>query len=117
MPAEKPDDLFKELYRKLREFEEIVVRINKTNLATKTSSGMDITSAIAKRDSLQRLHGILEAVSNNANSTTSRYSTTEILNIATIDVASMRKKMDGIAKQRREMDVEIQAANWTNDLI
>lgn len=117
IPAENPDDLMLELHDKLNELEELIVKINTTNLNVKTESGLTLTTAIAKRDTLQRLHGILISISNHANSTVDRYSKTEILNITTVDIPSMRKKIDKIAKQRREIDVEIQAANWTNDLI
>ncbi|KAJ1987747.1 hypothetical protein GGI25_004226 [Coemansia spiralis] len=116
-PAEDPEELLKELHMKLNEYKELVIKINTTNLNAKTSEGLNLTSAIAERDRLQRLHGILSSVSNHANSTTDRYSKKEILNISTVDVASLRKQVDKVAERRRKIDVEIQAANWTSDLI
>ncbi|OMH81872.1 hypothetical protein AX774_g4670 [Zancudomyces culisetae] len=116
-PAEDPERLFTELYAKIQELEDLIVRINSTNLAVKTDSGLSITSAIAKRDSLEKLHRILDAVSSHANTTVNRYSKTEILNVATVDIVALRKKIDKLAKERREIDVQIQAANWTNELV
>lgn len=116
-PAEDPKELLKDLHRKLNEHETLVTNINITNLSTKVQNGMTLTSAIARRDKLQRLHGIMDGISNQANNTVDRYSKTEILNVATVNVSELRKKMDRLAKEKREIDVEIQAANWTNDLI
>ncbi|KAI8063213.1 hypothetical protein BC940DRAFT_321816 [Gongronella butleri] len=116
-PAEDPEELFKLLRLKLGEYEELITKINNTNLTAKTENGMSLTAAIAKRDRLAREHGILSTVSNHANTTANRYSRTEILNIATVDIPSLRKKVDAIAKARRDVEVQIQAANWTNDLV
>lgn len=116
-PAEDPAELLEELNVKLSEHEKLVVNINSTNLKVKTERGLTLTEAIARRDKLSRLHGILTSVNSNASSRTDRYSKTEILNITTIDVQSVQKKLDNLAKQRREIEVEIQSANWTNDLI
>lgn len=117
VPAEDPETLLKEFYKKIDEHEELVVKINVTNLQVKIENGATITSAIAKRDSLKRLYGILKAVTEHASSSADRYSRKEILNVSTVDVASIRKKMDKTAEQMRKVDIEIQAANWTNDLI
>ncbi|ORX58231.1 septicolysin [Hesseltinella vesiculosa] len=116
-PAEAPEALFEELDSKMKIYEDLVVRINSSNLTVKTESGLTLTHAIAKRDSLQRLHGILNAVCNNANNLTDRYSRSEILKVSTVDIPSLRKKIDGIAKERRGIECEIQAANWTNELV
>lgn len=37
--------------------------------------------------------------------------------VRTFDVAAARKQADELARERRELDAEIQAANWTVDLI
>ncbi len=42
-----------------------------------------------------------------------RYSRSEIRVVRTFDVAKARKRADELARERRELDAEIQAANWT----
>jgi hypothetical protein len=36
--------------------------------------------------------------------------------VRTFDVGAVRARLDQLARQRRELDVEIQTANWTVDL-
>lgn len=116
-PSEDPSKLLDELYLKLDEHEKLVFDINATNLKVKTAKGRTLTEAIAKREKFIKLHGILSSVSSNATSRVDRYSRTEILNVVTIDVLTIQKKLDLLAKQRREIEVEIQTANWTNELV
>lgn len=116
-PAEDPNELLKELHLKLHRFEKLVVNINSTNLTVKTESGMSLNDAISRRDTLSRQYGILNALSSNANRRNDRYSRTEILNVSTIDIPSIQQKIEALTQQKREIEVEIQAANWTNDLI
>lgn len=117
-PAEDPNKLLEELDLKLQEHEKLVNNINSSNLKVKTKSNISLTEAIARRDKISKLHGILTTISTNATSKiTNRYSQTEILNITTIDIPAIQKKLDRLAKQRRDIEVEIQSANWANDLI
>ena len=46
-----------------------------------------------------------------------RYSATEIRYVATIDVKSMHRRADTAAKHYRELDIRIQQANWSTELI
>ena len=36
--------------------------------------------------------------------------------LSTVDVAEKRRRMDEVARRRRELDTEIQQANWSTDL-
>jgi outer membrane murein-binding lipoprotein Lpp len=36
--------------------------------------------------------------------------------VRTFDVAEVRKRVDQLARERRQLDADIQAANWTVDL-
>ena len=59
------------------------------------------------------LSGFLEAASSRVN----RYSRTEIKLVSTVNVTALRKQADEIAKARRDLDVQIQGANWMTDLL
>ncbi|OMJ09454.1 hypothetical protein AYI70_g10917 [Smittium culicis] len=115
-PAEDPEALLLQLYDKLKRFESLVSRINYTNAITKLDY-ITLNEALTKRDVLQLTYTNLSSISNHASSTVSRYSKTEILNKATIDVQKMRKKLDKIAEERRKLETKIQSANWTIDLL
>ena len=41
----------------------------------------------------------------------------EIKIYSTVPVAALQKQVDGLSKQLRELDVQIQSANWTTELI
>lgn len=37
--------------------------------------------------------------------------------LTTVAVAEIRQKADDLARERRELDVAVQEANWANDLL
>ncbi len=51
-PAEKPEDLLKEMEQTAAEFEKLIKQINRTNSATEFSKGKTLTDALAERDTL-----------------------------------------------------------------
>lgn len=116
-PAEDPNELLKELHLKLHRLEKLVFNINFTNLTVKTEKGMPLSDAISRRDTLSRKSGILTMLSNNASRRAYRYSKTEILNVNTIDPAGIQVQIEELTEKKREIEAEIQAANWKNDLI
>lgn len=116
-PAEDPQELLGQLEQLIGELAPLIVRINRTNMATKLGDGRSLMEALAERDALQLRYGALDAVADAAVQTISRYSRSEIKTVATVSVAALRKQTDEIARQRRELDTQVQAANWTVDLI
>jgi hypothetical protein len=46
-----------------------------------------------------------------------RVTRTELRTTATVDVPAVRRELDDLARQTRQLDVRIQAANWATDLI
>ncbi|PVU86639.1 hypothetical protein BB561_006622 [Smittium simulii] len=114
---EDPNELLLELYNKMSQFKDLIIRINTTNLATKLDDGTNLMEAIVQRDHYLRLYNILDSICEHANTRTDRYSKTEILNVPTINVVDTRKKMDNIAEKRRKIDLKIQSTNWTTELI
>ncbi|HTX09527.1 MAG TPA: hypothetical protein VME22_12995 [Solirubrobacteraceae bacterium] len=71
--------------------------------------------APARRDVLGLLHGSLKAVADATAQQQARYSRSEIRLVRTFDVGAVRARADQLARHRRELDVEIQTANWTVD--
>jgi hypothetical protein len=116
-PPEEPQVLLAELERVLADLTGLIAHINRTNLATQLQDGTSLTDALARRDTLALHHSILKSVADAASARIDRYTRSEIRRVATVDVATLRRQMDEMAQQRRELDTTIQAANWTTELI
>lgn len=114
-PAEDPEPLLTELDAIAVELEKLIADINRTNAVARISSGT-LTDALARRDVLGLLHGALKAVADSTAQQQARYSRSEIRLVRTFDVAAVRSRVDELARDRRQLDVEIQNANWTVDL-
>lgn len=115
-PAEDPAPLLGELDELAGELERLIADINRTNASVRLSAGGTLTEALARRDVLGLLHGSLKAVADATAQQQARYSRSEIRLVRTFDVGAVRARVDRLARERRELDVEIQAANWTVDL-
>lgn len=116
-PPENPQALFAELNDLLEQLAGLVLAINRTNLQTVVVEQTSITGALAQRDALDRRISILEQVASTASQRVDRYGRSEIRRVSTVDVAALRRELDGLAQQRRALDTAIQAANWTVDLV
>ena len=116
-PFEDPKELFKELDRSLVKLEELIFKINKTNMLTTTASGKTLTQLMAERDVLGMRVRVLRSVFDHVSSTHDRYSRTEIKYNTTIDVKALHKQVDQYAQKFRELDMELQAINFSVDLM
>ena len=116
-PGEKAEDLLAEFSQVADEFESIVSRINRTNLAVNISDGRTLTEAIARRDTLKFHINIWRQAADAAAVRQIRGTKSEIRLVSVINVREAREKADLFSKELRELDTKIQAANWTNDLL
>jgi hypothetical protein len=115
-PVEDPAELLAEHARAAAALTELVVRINRTNLAVRLADGTTLTEALARRDTLRLLLAARSGVADAASARGDRYSRTELRFVAAIDVAALRAEIDALSKDWRELDVRIQEANWANEL-
>lgn len=115
-PPENPEELLAELDRLLNQFRNLISRINRTNVRATLPSGLSITEALAQRDALDVHYRMLQDVAKRASERTQRFTRSEIRVVPTIEVAALRRQQDGIARERRELDLAIQATNWTTEL-
>jgi hypothetical protein len=116
-PHEDPSKLLEEFEQVADALERLVSQINRTNLSARLSDGRTLTDALAHRDSLTFRHETLRALAEAAAEKHDRYSRSEIKMLSTVPVADIRQKADDLARERRELDVAIQEANWANDLL
>jgi hypothetical protein len=116
-PTETPETLLAQVDAAIADLERLIVAINRTNLAASLPGEEEwsLMEAIARRDMLALRQGILEATINAAQTTRERWAMTrnEVRSIAVVDVAAMQKEIDALGKQRRELDMRLQAANWS----
>ena len=115
-PAEQPDVLLAEFEQTAERLRALIARINRTNLAIETAEGETLTAALARRDVLAIRHKVHRELAAAASEQSERYSLREIKMTATVEVAQLRRTVDELARERRELDVALQAANWANTL-
>ena len=115
-PLEDPNELMKELHSCLIQLEELIGRINLTNLNTKNADGQSITQLMAKKDTLTLRIGILRNIYSEATNLLSRYSASEIRQECVIDVKLLSKQIDDYSRRLRKLDMEIQGLNFLTEL-
>ncbi len=115
-PPEDPAALLRELQEMSDQLERLITAINLTNAASVLPDGQTLTAALAKRDTLAVHQSVLRTAVEAVNQAQARYSRSEIRMTRQLDVAALRKQIDDLAKQRRELDTAIQEHNWTTEL-
>ena len=115
-PCDNVEELYKELDEALVQLEDLVYRINITNVQI-VQGGDSLTRLIAKRDVLSMRVKALKEVVNYVAVNDTRYGRNELKYVRTIDIKALRKEADTYAKLYRELDLKIQSLNWTVDLV
>ncbi len=115
-PHEDPAKLRRDVVELVEQLQALITQINQANISTRLESGMTLTEALAFRDAITLHQHILRSVADAASERIDRIGRAEIRRIPTIDVAQLRDEIDTLAKQRREIDTVIQAANWATEL-
>ena len=114
-PAEDPQALLKEARSAINNLEKLIFSINSANLNSQTPKGRSITEALAERDALKLKHALLASAIDSAE-IPSAYGVREIRWVSTINIEAIQEEIDAIAIQIREVNLEIQEANWLNDI-
>ena len=115
-PCDNVEELYKELDDVLVQLEDLVYRINITNVQI-VQDGDSLTRLIAKRDVLSLRVKTLQEVVRHVSANDTRYGRNELKYVRTIDVTALREETDIYAKQYRELDLKIQSVNWMVDLV
>jgi hypothetical protein len=117
VPAEAPTELLREADAAVDQLGVLIQRINATNNVTRLADGTTVSDAIVQRDMLDLRHKAIDSVLSTAATRPGRFTRNEIKFVATVDVVELRREADAIAQARREWDMQIQAVNWTADLV
>ncbi|MCR5641962.1 MAG: DIP1984 family protein [Prevotella sp.] len=116
-PAEDPNELMKELDECLNRLEELIWRINLTNVKTVNEAGKTVTQLMAEKDVLTLRISTLRNTFDRASSQREPYSHSEIKMVTIVDVKQLSKQIDDYSAQLRKLDIEIQALNFQTELI
>ena len=116
-PSEDPKSLMAEMHETVDRLEKLIKQINATNNSTELPDGSSISEAIVSRDMLRQHRDSLDQVAQSTSMQHHRYMRTEVRFVSTMDKSDLRKRIDGLAKDWRELDAQIQAANWTTELV
>lgn len=116
-PAENPEELMKELDGCLTQLENLMWRINLTNVKTFNETGKTVTQLMAEKDVLTLRLSALRNTFDRASSQRERYSLSEIKIVTIIDVKQLSKQIDDYSAKLRKLDMEIQALNFQTELV
>lgn len=115
-PSEDPKLLLKELDKLISELFRLICSINLTNSGAKFD-GISLTEMIAKKDALTLKANVLREFATSASQKVDLYSNSEIKILSTVDVSALQKQVDALSKEIRELEMKLQEANWTVDLV
>ncbi|MDE7003204.1 MAG: DIP1984 family protein [Oscillospiraceae bacterium] len=115
-PAEDPAELLAELDGCVQNLESLITRINLTNCRTSVD-GVSLTALLARRDALKLKLSAYRDLAYNASQLARRATHTEIKVLSAVSVKDVQAQADALAKDLRQLDNAIQAANWAADLI
>jgi seryl-tRNA synthetase len=116
-PAENPKELMKELDECLKQLENLIWRINLTNVQTVNEAGKTVTQLMAEKDVLSLRLSTLRGTFDRASSQHDRYSRSEIKMITVVDVKQLSKQIDEYSAALRKLDMEIQTLNFQTELV
>lgn len=116
-PAENPKELMKELDECLKQLENLIWRINLTNVQTMNEAGKTVTQLMAEKDVLSLRLSALRGTFDRASSQHDRYSRSEIKMITVVDVKQLSKQIDEYSAALRKLDMEIQTLNFQTELV
>ena len=116
-PAENPEELMKELDECLKQLENLIWRINLTNVQTVNEAGKTVTQLMAEKDVLSLRLSALRGTFDRASSQHDRYSRSEIKMITVVDVKQLSKQIDEYSAALRKLDMEIQTLNFQTELV
>lgn len=116
-PAENPEELMKELDECLKQLENLIWRINLTNVQTVNEAGKTVTQLMAEKDVLSLRLSALRGTFDRASSQHDRYSRSEIKMITVVDVKQLSKQIEEYSAALRKLDMEIQTLNFQTELV
>ncbi len=118
-PDEEPQALLHAVEASHAQLESLIVRINRTNNQALLPNGISLMEAIARRDTLSKriehLKSLLKAIL--GRNRREYWTDSAPVQVTHLSPEQLRAQVNGLAKDLRELDLAIQATNWSSDLI
>jgi hypothetical protein len=115
-PPEVPQELMTEFEAASVELTSLIQRINRTNSLTQFQD-KTLSDVLAERDVLLLKRKAYDSLIQVTSIRQDRYTRSEVRFISTIDIASLQRIIDNLARDYRVLDSQIQALNWQTDLL
>ncbi len=115
-PAEDPQALLRDFMDVTAQLEALLPRIHRANLSATLPGGETITDALTRRDLLDLRLKVLRRAAATASERPTRYSNSEVRILSALPARDLQAQVDTLAKARRELDTQLQQANWLTDL-
>ncbi len=115
-PSEDPRALLQEFLEVTTALEALLPRIHRANLSATLPSGLSLTDALTRRDLLDLRLKVLRHAATTASERQTRYSNSEVRIVPVIPARDLQKLADSLAKERRELETQIQQVNWLTEL-
>lgn len=115
-PPEEPRQLLHEFMDVAQRLEALLPRIHRANLAATLPGGPTLTDALTRRDMLDLRLKVLRRAAATASERQTRYSNSEVRILSAVPARDLQTQVDALAKQRRELEAEIQQTNWLTEL-
>ncbi|MDR1379144.1 MAG: DIP1984 family protein [Synergistaceae bacterium] len=118
-PTVSVENLIREYETNMLRLSELIRRINKTNCLTEMA-GRTITDAIARRDCLSsHIKAYTEIYNEVTSHSRNQFDKGEprVKYVRYLDSHKLKDKIDGLSKEFRLLDTELQGKNWTTELI
>ena len=116
-PAEDPEEMLRRMESRAAEFEQIITRINRTNLGVTDNRGRTMTELLAERDALRARQNILSEAYQQATQKDEVFGRQELRYEPTMEVVPLRKRIEENNGRLRETNILIQRLNWEADLV
>jgi hypothetical protein len=116
-PGESPAALLEEFEGIAAEMESLIRRVHWTNSNVLFDGELRLSDALAMRDILDlRIRTIGDLISA-ASEREWVSACSEVRFVSTVDTAAFQKQRDELSRQRRSLDIRLQAMNWQADLL
>ncbi|MFC3832386.1 MULTISPECIES: DIP1984 family protein [Deinococcus] len=115
-PPEDPRQLLAEFAEVAERLEALLPRIHRANLGATLPGGQTLTDALTRRDLLDLRLKVLRRAAATASERQTRYSNSEVRILSAVPARDLQTQVDALAKQRRELETEIQQTNWLTEL-
>ena len=116
-PSEDPVALLTELDGVFDRLDALIPRMHRSNAAARLDESRTLTDALAHREVLDLRLAAQRSATEAASTSQLRSTRSELRWVSHLPVRELQARTDVLARERRELEAEIQQANWQHDLL